>query len=71
MVAHAMMFQILNIGSQNISITTQIKAAKFSLKSPTRYEDINEIQNEFPLSGNVVLAKMLQKYIFIFDIFFI
>ena len=45
------MFQILSRGYQNISIETWIRAAKFSLKIPIRYEDINKKQTEFSPSG--------------------
>ena len=38
-------------GSQNVSIETWIRAAKFNLKIPTHSEDINKIQTTFPRSG--------------------
>ena len=35
-------------GCQSVSVETWITAAKFSLKIPIDYEDINKIQTEFP-----------------------
>ena len=37
-------------GSQNISIETWMRAAKFNEKVLIRFEDINKIQTDFPRS---------------------
>ena len=37
--------------SQNVSTETWIRAAKFNLKNPIFFEDINKILTEFPRSG--------------------
>ena len=47
---HAQVFQILNIGCQNVSIETLFKVADFDLKIPSRSEDISKKQTEFSRS---------------------
>ena len=51
MCACADIFKFQIKGSENVSIETWIRDAKFNLKIPILSEDINKMQTVFPRSG--------------------